>query len=135
MSVENNVFEEMLVSYDGKKWSKATVIKTFKNGRCLAITARDFNNLENRNNTYRAGFYNHYKPLPKKKMVPYTQEECVIWAATEGSSGWVARYGNGNTPVTTGSCNYDDIISVYERAKITNGKIGEWEKFEKEVEV
>jgi hypothetical protein len=90
-------FEKMLVrnSSDGDEWVVRIVVAIFDNRTCIAVVAthetkfmlgQDFDTV----------FYNYCKPIPKKQIVPMTNEEALqvivdnpgIWVRRKGWTVW-----------------------------------------------
>ena len=78
--------------------------------------------------------FKHIKPLPVVRKRLMTTNECLGWACNEGAKGWVVRL-NGGSPNPPQYFGFIYDPSLHERAPISpDGTIGEWQRFEVEVE-
>jgi hypothetical protein len=85
---------------------------------------------ENTGNITKTVKWDFIAEIPEKKTRLMATEECVIWSATEGYKDWAVKL-NGEGMEHPSNFTYYSP-EKYSRAKVIDGKIGEWQKFEVE---
>jgi len=118
------------IVWDDDGDERRIVIVEYEDGTCQAVDSLDEQRFYDRQ-SFNTVKWPHHKPIPQKKKRLMTRDECMIWAVTEGYKDWVVAFQAGAISLPSG-VSYTCPIEDYKRAKITDGKIGEWKKFEVE---